>query len=225
MAHSAREKVLLFTVTEDSSGDWLNVVPSFSLWIHLTSQKFIFSSRYRLGLPEYINPGPCPVPTCNIQMDIQGDHALACASSSERISQHDRLWDTIHNIASQAGLALHNEEQGLLDQSDHRLKYISIPFWTSGQDTALNIVVINPIQSNLLIKAASAPGAAAKHTSKAKLRKNYEDCCQIGVEFIPIAVKTWGGWHPRALTLIKKLSLQLARHLGKEESELHCHLW
>ena len=111
-------------------------------------------------------------------------------------------------------------ERGLLDQSDRRPGDMSIPFWTSGRDTALNIVVINPIQSNLLIKAASTPGAAAEHAQQSKLRKNYEDCRRIGIEFIPIAVETWGWWHPRALSIIKKLS----RHLGKEESEVHRHL-
>ena len=70
---------------------------------------------------------------------------------------------------------------------------------------------------------ARAPGVAAEQAHKDKLTKSYEECQGVGVEFIPLAVETWGGWHPQALATIKMLSRQLARQVGRDEGEVQRH--
>ena len=62
---------------------------------------------------------------------------------------------------------------------------------------------------------------AAEQAHRDKLTKSYEECQGVGVEFIPLAVETWGGWHPPALETIKMLSRQLARQVGRDEVQRH----
>jgi len=71
--------------------------------------------------------GVCPVPTCTKTMDNYGDHVLAFASSSERISRHNRLRDSIFTVASQAGLGPRKEEPDLLSGNEIRLGNVFLP--------------------------------------------------------------------------------------------------
>ena len=41
---------------------------------------------------------------------------------------------------------------------------------------------------------------------------------------MPMAVDTFGGWHPTALDIIIKLGRQLARNVGKLDEEVVAHL-
>ena len=56
------------------------------------------------------------------------------------------------------------------------------------------------------------------------MRKYQERCSAEGLEFTPMAVDTFGGWHPAALQTLSKLGRQLARVAGREEDETVCHL-
>ena len=58
----------------------------------------------------------------------------------------------------------------------------------------------------------------------AKLRKYSERCLAEGLDFIPLAVDTLGGWHPKALEVITRLGRQLASNVGKEGGEVVRHL-
>ena len=60
------EKARLKSLTLPHSGNWLNMVPSTALGLHLRPQEFVMVARYRLGLPLYIKEGPSqvPRPTC-----------------------------------------------------------------------------------------------------------------------------------------------------------------
>ena len=47
------------------AGDWLNVVPSPVLGLHVRPQEFRYAILYRLGAPLYTSSGPCPA--CGIK--------------------------------------------------------------------------------------------------------------------------------------------------------------
>ena len=84
--------------------------------------------------------------------------------------------------------------------------------------------VVTPIQGTLTARAVRALGAAAEQAHRDKLAKSYEECQAVGVEFIPLAVETWGGWHHQAMETIKVLSRQLARQVGRDEGETQRHM-
>ena len=43
--------------------------------------------------------------------------------------------------------------------------------------------------------------------------------------FLPLAAKTFGGWHEVAEARVKKLAVFLAQHNGQEEGEAISHTW
>ena len=64
------------------AGNWLSVVPSPALGLHLRTAEFIPVLKYRLGLPVYSTAGLCSA--CSSPSDCMGDHALGCRNSGDR---------------------------------------------------------------------------------------------------------------------------------------------
>ena len=62
------------------------------------------------------------------------------------------------------------------------------------------------------------------HAQKSKSKKYEDRCAAEGFTFLPMAVDTFGGWHPTALDIITKLGRQLARNVGKLDEEVVAHL-
>ena len=57
-----------------------------------------------------------------------------------------------------------------------------------------------------------------------KLRNYVERCEAEGLVYIPLAIDTFGGWHPQALQVISRLALQLARATDGERGVVKRHL-
>ena len=74
-----------------------------------------------------------------------------------------------------------------------------------------------------MAKSANESGAALQHAFDRKIRQSWEACHREGIEFVPLPVETLGGWDSRAIKVIGKLGRQLARHCGKEDSEIISH--
>ena len=69
-----RDKARLASLGLLHAGDWLNVIPSPVLGLHIRPQEFRYSVLYRLGAPIYPSAGPCPA--CKKESDREGDHAI-----------------------------------------------------------------------------------------------------------------------------------------------------
>ena len=94
------------------AGDWLNVVPSPALGLHLRPPEFIVSVKYRLGMDVFSRDGQCTA--CPQHSDAKGDHAISCGYEGERISRHNHLRDAIYQTAVQACLGPSREERALI---------------------------------------------------------------------------------------------------------------
>ena len=55
-----REKARLLSISLDHAGDWLNTPPLIALGLHLRPVEFVLVVKYRLGLPVFVQSGPCP---------------------------------------------------------------------------------------------------------------------------------------------------------------------
>ena len=88
-----RDIARLASLTVPHSGDWLNVLPSPNLGLHLRTAEWIISVKYRLGLPVFSTAGACPA--CHSFSDKEGDHAISCGQEGERIARHNHLRDTL----------------------------------------------------------------------------------------------------------------------------------
>ena len=96
---------------------------------------------------------------------------------------------------------------------------VLLPYWTHGRDTALDVTVVNALQTALVHQIPKRGGKAVTHAHYAKIKKYQERCSKEGLEFVAMAVDTFGGWHPAALQILSKLGRQLGRVTGREEED------
>ena len=219
----SEEMARLKSLTLPHAGDWLNVVPSTALGLHLRPQEFIMVARYRLGLPLYSHEGPCP--SCRRYSDAHGNHAMCCGSGGERISRHNHLRDHLHDTAVAAGLGPVREVRFLIPGQDSRPADVLVPHWIGGKDAALDITVVNPCQTATVVGAATTAGHSLNFAYTRKVRGAGEACQRQGVAFLPIVVESFGGWHEAAVREVERLGAALARQSGQEEDEAVRHLW
>jgi hypothetical protein len=55
-----------------------------------------------------------------------------------------------------------------------------------GQDVALDVTVVSPLQDALVQRAAEHPGHALEHRLEEKMRKSFDACHRQGVVFLPL---------------------------------------
>ena len=180
-----RESARLLSLGLPHAGDWLTVVPSPSLGLHLRPMEFVTVVKYRLGCFLYTRAGKCPA--CPNNSDRLGDHAMCCAYEGERIARHNALRDALYRTAVSAALAPTKEGRFLLPGGDRRPADVLIPHWTGGRDTALDVTVVHPLQSAMVVQAAVTPGYALQEAYKGKMQKPGEDCRRQGLAFLPMA--------------------------------------
>ena len=197
------------------AGNWLSVVPSPALGLHLRTAEFIPVLKYRLGLPVYSADGLCSA--CSMPNDRMGDHALGCSKTGDRIARHNMLRDVIFEAAAAADLGPTKEERHLLPGNSARPGDVMIRRWANGKDAAIDATVTSPLAASNVVGAAAKAGSALEKACQRKLRDTAEACRQEGLAFLPFAVETLGGLHAGAVTQVKQIAAALARKNGQEE--------
>jgi hypothetical protein len=218
-----REIARLTSLGLPHAGDWLNVLPSPTLGLHMRPAEFVVSVKYRLGVPVFSTAGQCPA--CSRHSDALGDHAISCGYQGERIARHDSLRDAVYHTAQTACLGPTREDRALLPGTEARPADVLIPHWTGGRDTALDLTVINPLQERLVRQAAITPGHALTTAYNRKMDQSGEACRREGMIFVPMPMETLGGWHEQTVLQVKKLASAQARQTGEEQSEATRHLY
>ena len=107
--------------------------------------------------------------------------------------RHNHLRDTLFQSAQQAHLGPLKEPDGLLPKSDDPPADVLIPYRTRGRDTALDVPVVNALQSALVHQVAENRGKAVTYAHDVKMRKYQERCSGEGLEFVAMALDTFGG--------------------------------
>ena len=212
-----REVARLASLGLPHAGSWLLATPIPTLGLHLKPSEFTMAGKYRLGCQVYEEEGPCPA--CLQVSDVFGDHALCCGHGAERITRHNQLRDHLHQLAASAALGPSKESRFLLPGQDRQPADVFIPNWAAGLDTALDVTVVNPLQSFTMAGAASTPGHALKWRYRTKMNGAAEDCLREGIRFLSLVAEKLGGWHKVAILEIKMLTAAKARHTGQEEKE------
>jgi hypothetical protein len=211
-----RDKARLRVLSAPHTGDWLNVVPLPILGLHLKPREFKFAVNYRLGMPLYQEEGVCPA--CGKAADEYGDHSVACAHTGERIARHNHLANMLFRVAQTANLAPTKEENALIPGTQGRPADVLVRAWGhGGRDMAYDVVVTSPLQKALVKRAGKEGGVATKKAYEDKMRKYGEACRINGMEMSPMAVDTFGAWHPKSAMQLKRLAKALARQTGEDE--------
>ena len=100
------------------AGDWLNVIPSSALGLHMFDQEFRLCLRYWLGLPLFPVDSTCLV--CLSPADSFGDHHVGCGGNGDKIHRHNSIRDAIFTAAQSAALAPRRESPHLIPNRQSR---------------------------------------------------------------------------------------------------------
>ena len=136
----SRCRALALSSAISHAGDWLNVVPSSTLGLHLHDHEFRLCLQYWLGLPMVEKGSHCPI--CLRAVDQFGDHQVGCGGNGDRIHRHDSICDALFSAAQTAVLAPWNEVLPLIHGTRSRPADIFLPIWQRGQPAALDVIVI-----------------------------------------------------------------------------------
>ena len=205
-AGDKRSSARLLSLTLPQAGAFLNVVPNPTFGLSIFPESFRVSLQYRLGLPVYTSPHPCPA--CGKDSDVYGDHTITCASEYERIHRHDTIRDAIFESARHAGLSPLKEAR-VVANSLSRPGDIYLPNWR-GKQTAFDVAVTSPLSQTALPHSHKKPGAALALMKSHKLSKHARPCQVNGVAFVPLVVETLGGWDNDAIFHLRAIAKQSA---------------
>ncbi len=88
-APTCRSRALALSSSLPHAGDWLNIIPSTTLGLHLHDREFRCCLRYWLGVPLHSSSYPCP--ECHLTADAYGDHQVGCGGNRDRIARHNAV--------------------------------------------------------------------------------------------------------------------------------------
>ena len=89
--------------------------------------------------------------------------------------------------------------------------------WQGGQDTAVDVTVVHPLQVAQLPWTRMKAESFLKQAESRKVTNNESACKKEGWAFIPAAFDTWGGMGPKAKDVFHRL---LARSVASTPMEL-----
>ena len=218
-----RSKAIILSTSIQHAGDWLHVVPSTQLGLHLKDWEFRLCLRYWLGIQLVGENSLCPI--CGCQSDTMGDHYVSCRGNADLISRHNCLRDVLFAAAHTATLSPRKELPALIPGSSSRPADVYLPCWHRGKPAAFDISVISPVQALTIDSAATIQGYVLTVRERQKRRIHVEGCLSAGIDFVPIAVETLGGLSSISSHTISELGKLQANRLGLSPSHCASHLF
>ena len=214
MEADERLRLILPSIRLPGTGDFLNVVPSPALKLHIHPTEFVMSLKYRLGLPVFPEEADCSF--CGRTSDVFGDHAIsACHTSGGIVRRHDLLRDAIFDTAYAALLRPQKEERNMLDDAS-RPGDITIRGWARSrgkEKTAFDVTVVSPLRQDVRGHAFHDPNLVLVKSREAKFKK-YEGKLPPEIALIPLVVTTFGAWEDDARENLK----EIVAHQGRNSS-------
>ena len=159
-APHTRSKALALSTAIPHAGDWLNVIPSHALGLHLHDWDFRLCLQYWLGLQIVEEGARCPIAIYQVVADPLGDHQVGCGGNGDRIHRHVSAWDALFSAAQTAALAPRKEVPSLIPGTSSHPADVCLPNWMRGQLAALDVHVISNLQQQTLKEAAVTQGHA-----------------------------------------------------------------
>ena len=83
---------------------------------------------------------------------------------------------------------------------------IFLPVWNAGQPAALDVTVTSPLQSSLIISASEKSGFALSAAEDRKYKQYAQNCSEVGIQFIPLAFETFGGFSETVRKTLKPIA-------------------
>ena len=176
---NVRHRALVLSTSLPHAGDWLSVVPSPALGLHLQDKEFRLCLDYWLGLRLFEDGSICPI--CQVAADPFGDHQVGCGGNGDRIHRYDSIRDALFSAVQSAALAPRREVPSLIPGSSSRPADIYLPNWDRGRPAALDVTVISTMQQQTQAGAANTPGHALRVGEERKMVAHADACRSVGV--------------------------------------------
>ena len=205
---AGQERDRLAAVRRPHAGAWLSAFPCRALGLWMPPREFIVSAKLWLGA-----------------IDQQDTRALR-RTGVGMYGRHHAIRDVIYEVGNAARLRPRREVA--VDSSGQRPADIFFPDWSRGRPLAVDVTVSHfsqaSSQNNVdLTFIASARAAHAKVIAKEGL---YKDQCAVqGVDFLAVAICSYGGWLPDGIELVRRLAACLAESSGQDRSIVTANLW
>ena len=197
---SVRSQNLMLSCSMPHASDWLIAPPIPGLGLGLQSDVFRTALKFRLGMPLFDEPFPCPAlsgdgKACASEMAIFGDHAPCCHHGPSLVFRHNNVRDILGHSARAAGLAaVVIEKKNQIDGSKAKPGDITVQQYHRGFATsAFDVTIAHPLQQKYKDIAMEGPGVVAEEAHDRKLQKSLAVCEKEGIHFVPLAWESTGG--------------------------------
>jgi hypothetical protein len=200
----------LQAITAKGAGDWIRTVPTLPSHI-LSDGHYQLAMRMRLGLPPNpIMPTNCAA--CNANMSNDEWHYLSCPArmKNELNMRHDSTKQNLNFYAKLAGMVTRVEPTGL--SNDSRLRP-DLQLYMDQINQLVDVTIVHPTCPSHVRQAAKQL-RTAENAATQKKRKYAEMCENIGANFIPFAIESYGGYSQDALSLIQQIGVFASTHLS-----------
>ena len=198
---SVRSQNLMLACSMPHASDWLLAPPIAGLGLSLQSDVFRTAMKFRLSMPLFDKPFPCPAVSsstgagCGDLMDVFGDHAACCHHSTSLVFRHNNVRDILKHAAIGAGLAaVVTEKKNQIAGSNAKPGDITVQQYHRGfASSAFDVTISHPLQKKFIEIAMEEGGVAAEEAHDRKLLKSLEVCEKEGIHFVPLAWESTGG--------------------------------
>ncbi|GKC57780.1 hypothetical protein Tco_1085378 [Tanacetum coccineum] len=144
---STRQIALWKSQMEDHTSDWLRVVPKVGLGQTINGRTYRCVLYYRLGIPLFSVPKPCPACFRVFAGDIYGDIVVSCAGIVGIKHQHNLVCNTLIDICFRTRISAGKEvDIGLGGGRDKPLRPTDMLLysWDIGLDVFVDLTGSSP---------------------------------------------------------------------------------
>jgi hypothetical protein len=184
---------------------WLRTLPSDPS-LTLTDKKWQWAARLRLGMPVPSIDPACPGCKQTDAYTKNQWHSLTCTQRSNRAitDRHNVIVNILARFCSMMHMAARTEPSSLDHDSNKRPDIqVSLPDITLLGD----VTIMHPAAKTYAKIAATVGPEAVGDRRESEKKKKYDAMAgAVDMEFLPIVLYTYGGFHRSALRFITKLA-------------------
>ncbi len=204
------------------AGNWLNAIPSEALGMKMSRAVFLVALTWWLGGRMW-QAETCEVRTakgekCGKRLDSWGDHAVSCKVGPGVIARHNGV-NLAWLLAEKAAGYTVQREQRVQCGSKKKPADTLVWGWRGADACAQDWAVVHPMTKSGLSSKKLDPYTAVCSAEARKRRAESAMCEDAGVEFLPLAMDTFGGFGPSAAAALEVVANQMRTLKGEEEEE------
>ncbi len=203
-------------------GSWLNVVPCEALGTKINTPTYLTMLRFWMGASVW-QRGQCQMKSasgklCGTNLDKWGDHAVMCKTGPGVISRHDVMNKAWFRLEVSAGFNA-KMEQRISGWSRKRPADTLVTDWKGDKWCVQDWVITHLMTKKNLMAKLLDPNAAVEEAENRKEKLEKKECEKVGMEFLPLAMDTFGGIGPKAKEALMTIANEVRRMKNEEEED------